>query len=217
MERTATVVLAGLGLLGVVLAVRATASEPSGRGDLVDPDLPGPPPVAPGTAAFNVGALDAYPVEALTPSPQLIAWLKGREKLSLVKYTLGDGGVTIGYGHYEPFGPRADALPDQVTEPQAAAMFLDDLQHRAVDQVVKYVMVPLTQNEFDAVVSLAFNLSPHAFSTIADSVNNGQGIGDAATQTGAAYNYVRAGTDLEHGLRARRDLEVAMFTQGTYA
>jgi lysozyme len=218
MDRTTATILGGLGVLGLFLVARASASEPTGYGDTGSPDDPGPPPLQPSSAdLFNADNVDAQPVESLSPSPQLIAWLKGKESLSLSKYTLGDGGVTIGYGHYEPFGPKADALPAQITQAQAEQMFADDLQARAVVWVQKYVFVPLTQNQFDALVSLAYNLSPHSFSQIADSVNNGNGIGDAATQTGPAYDYIRAGTNLEAGLRARRNAEVAMFDSGNYA
>jgi lysozyme len=201
----------GLGALGLFLIAQAQASEPTGHGDDLNPDVPGPLPIAPFSNLFNAGVMDAFAVDALSPSPELVAWLKGREKFSADKYQLGDGGVTIGWGHYEPFGPAADALPDHITQLEGDQLFAADLQSRGVDQVRKYVMVPLTQNQFDALVSLAFNLSPHSFATIADAVNAGEGIDPAA------YNYVRAGTNLEAGLRKRRDAEVAMFNDGTYA
>jgi lysozyme len=68
-----------------------------------------------------------------------------------------------------------------------------------------YVTAELTQPQFDALVSMAYNLSPRSFRTIADAVNRGD------DPEAAALRFVRAGTNLERGLRNRRAAELAMF------
>lgn len=66
--------------------------------------------------------------------------------------------ATIGYGHL--IQPKHTFVPGQeqpITEEEARALFEDDVQ-RFVNGVTRLVKVPLTQNEFDALVSFAFNL-----------------------------------------------------------
>lgn len=153
-------------------------------------------------------ALMPSPVADMQPSDQLKAILKSEEGVRLQPYRLGDGGWSIGYGHYIAGGGPA---PAAITQAQAEVLFDQDLEARAARWVRAYVTVPLTQNEFDALVSMAYNLRPSSFKNVADAVNAGDGPEDAALQ------YVRAGTNLEDGLRARRAREFAMYEQGVYA
>ena len=120
-----------------------------------------------------------------------------------------DGGFTNGYGHYWPYGGAVP--PETITTEQADVQFAQDLEQRAARWVRAYVSAPLTQNQFDALVSMAFNLKPSSFKTIANAVNDGQDPEDAALE------YVRAGTSLEAGLRNRRAREIALYRTGTYA
>jgi len=149
------------------------------------------------------------PAADMNPSPELVDMLKRGESLRLHAYRLGDGGWTIGYGRYYPDdGPPP---PDEISVDQAEAWFQEDIENRGARWVRAYVTAPLTQQQFDALVSMAFNLKPKSFRTIADAVNGGQDPEDAALQ------YVRAGTNLEHGLRVRRAREIALYREGTYA
>lgn len=66
---------------------------------------------------------------------------------------------TIGVGHTGPEVYIGLAWTDQ----QIEDAFTDDVK-RFEDAVNKYVTVPLTQNQFDALVSLAFNIGVGAFS-----------------------------------------------------
>lgn len=197
--------------VGALLLLSGKSSSASVRGDAGDPNAPGPQPSTSFDPSVNADNLNAWTPAALEPSSQLVDWLKRKEGFLATKTYLGDGGATLGYGHYEPAGPRADALPDTITEPVAAALFANDIQTRAVQQVVKYVNVPVTQNQFDALVSLAYNLSPGSFSHIADAVNAGQGLDPVI------FQFVRPGTQFEAGLTARRQSELAMFDTGVYA
>jgi lysozyme len=149
------------------------------------------------------------PADTMQPSKQLVDVLKASESLRLERYRLGDGGWTNGYGHYWPDGGALP--PERITLDEAEAQFVSDLEERGARWVRTYVTVPLTQHQFDALVSMAFNLSPRSFRTIANAVNAGEDPEDAALR------YVRAGTNLEQGLRNRRAREVAMYRTGTYA
>lgn len=203
-------VLAAIGLGALFILYPKTASA-TVRGDSGDPNAAGPQPSSSWNPGVNFANPDAMMPDQLAPSDALIAWLKGREGFLATKTYLGDGGATLGYGHYEPSGPRADALPATISQADAQALLVLDIQVRAVANVQRYINVPVTQNQYDALVSLAFNLSATAFSHIADAVNAGQGLDPVI------FSYVRAGTAFEAGLTARRNAELAMFDSATYA
>ncbi len=131
------------------------------------------------------------------------------EGLSLTRYRLGDGGWTLGRGRYFPDG--GELPPERIDLATADAWFAEDVRDKGERWVKAYVTVPLTQAQFDALVSMAFNLKPSSFKRIADAVNAGEDPAPIALQ------YVRAGTDLERGLRRRRAAELAMFNTGAYA
>ena len=58
---------------------------------------------------------------------------------------------------------------------------------------------------------IAFNLKPSSFKTVADAVNRGE------DPEAAALQFIRAGSNLERGLRNRRAREIALYRQGVYA
>ena len=92
---------------------------------------------------------------------------------ALERYNIGDGGWTIGYGHYEK---NIANIPARITVDEAEAMFDRDVAERAEKWVRLYVQVPLMQYEFGALTHIAYNLSPKGFKKFADAVNAGQGI-----------------------------------------
>jgi lysozyme len=159
------------------------------------------------TAARNL--IDPVPAAELLPSYSLREQLKRRERLQLTRYRLGDGGWTIGYGRYYPDG--GELPPESIDEATANAWFDDDIEARGARWVRTYVTVPLTQYQFDALVSMAFNLRPSSFRKIAEAVNAGE------DPEATALQFVRAGTNLEAGLRARRADEIALYREGLYA
>jgi GH24 family phage-related lysozyme (muramidase) len=209
-------VIALLALAGFALTASRRGFEPA-RGDegepveLYDPALDWYPMTEnePVYDPRDVRARTFSPSE-LRPSEELKAWLKAKERLMLRRYELGDGGVTIGYGHYEPYS-RAHLIPEEITREEAEQLFEQDIESRGARWVRAYVKVPLTQNEFDALTSLAFNLSPNSFQQIANALNRGEDWKSVALQ------FTRPGTNLEKGLIARREKEFAMFDQGIYA
>ena len=201
-----TLTAAGALLLAASYAVQRQVDETSDDADNTEPDWTDTVDLTLATARNTV---DPTPAADMSPSPELAAMLKRGEALSLRRYELGDGGFTNGYGHYWPYGGAVP--PETITTEQADVQFAQDLEQRAARWVRAYVSAPLTQNQFDALVSMAFNLKPSSFKTIANAVNDGQDPEDAALE------YVRAGTSLEAGLRNRRAREIALYRTGTYA
>ncbi len=129
--------------------------------------------------------------------------IRSLERLSLTRYRLGDGGYTIGWGRYYPDG--GELPPERIDLATAELWFDEDIENRGARWVRAYVSVPITQSQFDALTSMAYNLRPKSFRQIADAVNAG------ADPEGTALQFVRAGTNLEAGLRRRRALELALY------
>ena len=146
----------------------------------------------------------------MDPSAAVLAMLKKGEALKLTRYRLGDGGWTIGYGRFYPDSGVA-VCPETITRDQAEDFFVQDVEQRAAKWVRAYVTADLAQHEFDALVHMAYNLSPKSFKTIAAEVNAGN------DPEFAAMRFVAAGTANERGVRNRRAREIALYRSGTYA
>jgi len=95
-----------------------------------------------------------------------------------------------------------------LTEVQASALLLDDLPER--EGVVNFhVIVPLNQNQFDALVDFVYNLGSGAFlrSTLLKRLNEGK-YQEAAGQFG---KWVYGGGKVLPGLVDRREAERELF------
>lgn len=83
---------------------------------------------------------------------QAAGFISSFEGCRLSAYMCSAGVWTIGYGHTEDVKEG-----DTCTEEQAKAWLIDDIRETQV-LLAYYVNVPVTQNEFIALVSLAFNV-----------------------------------------------------------
>lgn len=92
------------------------------------------------------------------------------EGLFLHTYNDGVGVPTIGYGHTTAAGPPAVHYGMTITEHQADELLAADLHSVEVD-VNRLVKVPLTQNQFDALVSFHFNTGGLGRSSVLKAVN----------------------------------------------
>ena len=129
--------------------------------------------------------------------------IKEFEGLRLQAYQCSANIWTIGYGH------TADvSANDVITEEEALSFLRQDVaeSERTVNQ---YVHVPLTQNQFDALVSFVFNLGVGNFrtSTLLRKLNAGDDDG-AAQEFGC---WIHAGGKALPGLVRRREAERALF------
>lgn len=128
------------------------------------------------------------------------------EGCKLVAYLDQVGVPTIFYGH-----TRGVYLGMTGTQEQAEQCLLEDVQE-AADAVNHLVTVPLSQNQFDALVDLVFNVGTGNFqtSTLLRLLNIG--AYDRASKEFEKWN--RAGGIVREGLTRRRLAEENLFLQG---
>lgn len=208
---------------GVLFLRRAVAMEqPAPAGDLHGIDLaPFSPQPEPETSFYEeptimesiadtvASIVQPTPAKDMRASDQLREKLKQSEALRLTPYELGDGGWTVGYGHFEK---RREDLPILRTKADAEALFDQDLEERAEKWVRLYVHVPVSQAQYDALTHIAFNMSPRSFKKFADEVNAGRSIAEMAERSVAWV-----APHLQRGIRNRREFEVNLFETGDYA
>jgi len=136
----------------------------------------------------------------------------GRDGVELIRHFEGcrfdaylcPAGVwTIGYGH------TADVKEGDSIDQEAAEAFLIEDLEKFEQAVMRLVEVPLTQQQFDALVSWTFNLGAGnlAESTLLRKLNNYQ----YAEVPEQMMRWVRAGGQVLDGLVKRRAAEAAMF------
>lgn len=138
-------------------------------------------------------------------SPVGVAFIKGEEGLRLEPYADAVGVRTVGYGHARWSGGA-------ITEDQADALLQADL--RPCEACVNSrITVPLSQGQFDALVSLVFNCGPGALigTRLATELNR-QNYGAAADELlNWCHGMVGGQRVVLPGLLARRQRERAMF------
>lgn len=133
-----------------------------------------------------------------------VGLVKKFEGLELKAYKDSVGVVTIGYGST---GPHV-FMGQVITESQAEALLIKDLS-RFESGVTELVKVPLTQNQFDALVSFSFNLGLGNLksSTLLKKLNAKDYIG--ASKEFERWN--KAGGKVLNGLTRRRLDEKELF------
>ena len=138
-------------------------------------------------------------------SKQGLELIKEFEGFSAKRYICAGGKLTIGYGHV--ILPK-EQFPPRISKEQAEELLAKDVVRFEID-VMACVKVPLTQGQFDALVSFAFNLGGAALrgSTLLKRLNEGDYKG-AATE----FNrWVFAGGKQLAGLARRREAEAELF------
>ncbi len=140
-------------------------------------------------------------------SQEGIGLIKAFEGLKLNAYLCPAKVWTIGYGH-----TKTARSGQRITEQQAEDLLRQDLR-TFEDGVNRQARVPLTQSQFDALVSLAFNIGTGALqrSTLLRMLNAGD-------YSGAANQFLRwnkAGGRELAGLTRRRIAEKALFERDT--
>jgi len=132
------------------------------------------------------------------------------EGLRLASYQDSVGVWTIGYGTTCYPDGRPVHKNETCTVEQAGAYLLSDVA-KFVAGVNKYVKVPLNQNQFDALVSFAYNLGLGSLysSTLLKKLN----AKDYAAAADQFLRWNKAGGKILTGLTLRRQSERNLFLQ----
>ena len=141
------------------------------------------------------------------------ALIKSFESCRLTAYRDGGGVLTIGWGH-----TGDEVVPGlTITQSQADALFDDDIA-RFERGVAALVTVPLTQGQFDALVSFSYNVGLDQ-----DEDTKAEGLGDstllrklnAEDYAGACAEFPKWNKDngkVVNGLIRRRKAEAELFS-----
>lgn len=135
--------------------------------------------------------------------------IKQFESFRAAPYLCSAGVPTIGYGTtVYPNGIKVK-LSDQKITQQLAESFLQFHVNAIEKDVSRLVKVILSQNQFDALVSFAYNVGVGAFgdSTLLKLLNAGDI--DGTSKQFARWN--KAGGKVSNGLTRRRNAEKALF------
>lgn len=132
------------------------------------------------------------------------------EGLSLKPYLCSAKIPTIGYGNtYYPDGKRVTLLDKEITKQQAFDMF-KELANRFAKRVDELVTSNLNQNQFNALVSFAYNVGTGNFasSTLLKKVNRNP---NDLTIKDEFLRWNKAGGKVINGLTNRRNEEADLY------
>jgi lysozyme len=135
--------------------------------------------------------------------------IKSFEGFEEAPYKCSAGVWTIGYGTtIYPNGIKVAETDPEITRGQAEG-FLKAALDKFERSVLKLVVVELSQNQFDAVVSFTYNLGAGALSTSTLLKLLNKGWYSQAAEEFPKWN--KAGGKVSAGLIKRRDAEKALF------
>lgn len=146
-----------------------------------------------------------------------LAFIKAAEGLRLTAYRCSAGRWTIGWGH-----TGADVHEHMVIPLELAERLFDSDVKRHSEGLARYIRVPVTPNQWAALVSLAFNMGIEAIggSTLVRLLNDGKPL--AAANEFLVWKYVNVSKDPkkrdmreDKGLVKRRREERELFLSGT--
>ena len=178
---------------GTAVETGTTDAEPSGE----DVD------------ARTYNLTDARPASSFRISPRGTAFIAEREGFSATAYW-DYAQYSIGHGTGNWYGREVTrTFPGTVTRQQAQDALADFLEREFVPTIRNNVRSLITQNMFDALVSLCYNIGSGAFrsSTVLRLLNSGDYEGAAS----AFSMWRKAGGQVNNGLVRRRQLEIALF------
>lgn len=132
--------------------------------------------------------------------------IKEFEGLYLQAYRCPAGVLTIGYGHTSVAGEPKVVAGMKITKQEAEDILRRDLAAVEAD-VGRLVKVPLTQNQFDALVSFQFNTGGLGRSSALKRLN----AGNYADVPAALLLWNKAAGKVLAGLTRRRKAEAALF------
>lgn len=144
----------------------------------------------------------------MSPSQNCYDLIKRFESCKLEAYLCPSGLPTIGWGHT---GPDV-ALGQSITQERADELLVQDVS-RFAKEASQAVKTPLSQGQFDAVVSFAFNCKGWRGSTLVKLLNEGKA--DEASLEFPKWVHGRNGQGkpvVLAGLVSRRTAEKTLFS-----
>lgn len=182
-------------------------------------------PLATGANDLAKDATGKQAASSFSPSEDALTLLKGIESLHLKPYDDQTGkditawvkGATIGYGHLIAKADWDDYKAGFSVE-EADTLFSEDLAPFCT-AVGSAITVPIKQNEFDALVILAFNIGQGNFSTssVVKLVNDSAAKTSYASLELAWKAWNTSQGKVMKGLDNRRQAEWNIYSEGTYA
>jgi len=154
---------------------------------------------------------DVHKLEASQEGMQFIAGQEGfKDTMYKVK---GSGRWTIGYGHEfdEKEIPRYKA---GITKEEAKELFCQDVQ-KVIRTIRRNVLVPLTQYQFDALISYVYNTGSLRKTKLLNNLNAGK-FEAAAREMDIVTQTVGEKKVILKGLVRRRKEERKLFLKGDY-
>lgn len=137
-----------------------------------------------------------------------LEFIESRESYEPFPYDDGYGGITIGYGHLIKEGEHFTCLSRE----QALEILSKDVEI-AEKVVERYISVPLTDNQYDALVSLTFNCGSGALkkSIVRGLINSNAPTDKIVKQW--KRSFVTSAGRVSRGLIARRLDESEMYKE----
>lgn len=141
------------------------------------------------------------------------------EKFRSRPYPDQGGVLTIGFGTTR-IGNQPVTLGMELNQPVARALLRADVaaMEQAVNSVTTGILVPLKQHQFDALVSLTYNIGAAGFSasTLRAAINEGRLVREDYFTRWSKVT-VDGKKVQSNGLFLRRQREFEMFANGVYA
>lgn len=158
---------------------------------------------------------DRKPIHVLQPSKEIVEFIAAWEGFSPTIYACPSGYPTIGYGRKLSVDEVGIINEAGGVLTQHEAMELLHIDVYVVGMHVKrFIDVPLSQHEFDALVSWTYNCGPGALSasTLREYIN----MGMFEEVPGELIRWIYAGGEPLSGLYDRRIEESHIWTHGRY-
>ncbi|MDU4960937.1 MAG: lysozyme [Sporomusaceae bacterium] len=168
--------------------------------------------------------INAVGQKKLEPSGKLVSYLMDYERYERYEYDAGDGKRTIGYGHVLLPG---ESYPNGISRADAGLLLSKDLKERytaaSLDPFLKQHNIALTQNQYDALVHLTYNIGEYVWDEEVNPTEEFRlkqllivGNFTAEDVTEAFLRWTEVDGVKFGGLWRRRMDEVDMFLKGIY-
>jgi lysozyme len=145
-----------------------------------------------------------------------LSLIKKEERFMARKYLCPAGKPTIGYGHVI-LPSEAHLNTATLTEAQASELLVKDVARQYGAHVASRLTRAVTQNQFDALVSLTYNIGTGGFdkSSVLRLANAGNTSHEAICQAFGLWNKVTnpktKKLEVSNGLTVRRAREAALY------